>query len=219
MSPKYFPFLIALGLLTGLTGCSKQEAAFEPYQPPATPSELQKYWTVPDFTLTERSGQLLHLADLAGKVWVADFFYTTCPGPCPVLTGHVGDVQKALGSAPDVRLVSISVDPTKDTPDVLQDYAARFHAGEHWFFCTGEKDAIYKLAHDGFKLPTAEATAGAPIIHTPASFLSIRLARCAASTKVAPTPECRISSAISGACSRKNNYACTSPIYPLSTPA
>ena len=165
---KHFPFIIALGLLAGLAGCRRQQAAFEMLQPPAaTPAGLQKYWALPDFTLTERSGQPLRLSDLAGKVWVADFFYTTCPGPCPMLTSHLSEVQKALGSAPEVRLVSISVDPAKDTTDVLKVYATRFQAGENWLFCTGEKDAIYNLAHDGFKLPIAAATAeSAPIIHT-----------------------------------------------------
>jgi protein SCO1/2 len=154
-----------LGSALFLAACEKRDAV-EMLQPPSTPAELQKYWPIPDFTLTERSGQPLHLSDLAGKVWVADFFYTTCPGPCPMLTGHLGEVQKALGASPDVRLVSVSVDPAKDTPDLLKAYAERFKAGEHWFFCTGEKDVIYKLAREGFKLPIAEAAEGAPIIHT-----------------------------------------------------
>jgi len=135
--------------------------------PAAVPDGLQKYWTLPEFTLTERSGQPVHSTDLAGKVWVADFFYTTCPGPCPALTSRFGEVQKALGNAPDVRLVSISVDPEKDTPEVLNVYAERFKAGPGWLFCTGDKIAIYRLAHDGFKLPIAEGTPeGGPITHT-----------------------------------------------------
>ncbi|MDR3406658.1 MAG: SCO family protein [Chthoniobacter sp.] len=156
-----------LGAALLFTACEKREA-FEMLQPPATPAAaLQKYWALPDFTLTERSGQPLHLADLAGKVWVADFFYSSCPGPCPALTSNLGEVQKALGPAPDVRLVSISVDPEKDTTDVLKVYADRFKAGPGWFFCTGEKDAIYKLAHDGFKLPLAAGTPeGGPVTHT-----------------------------------------------------
>jgi len=151
----------------GAAGCRKQEAAFEMLSASAATPSLQKYWTLPAFSLTERSGQPLRLADLAGKVWVAEFFYTTCPGPCPILTRHLGDLQIALGPAPDVRFVSISVDPDNDTPAALKEYAERFHAGPNWFFCTGNKEAVYKLAHDGFKLPVAEPTApGAPIIHT-----------------------------------------------------
>jgi protein SCO1/2 len=156
-----------LGAASFLIGCRKNDAAIEILQPAPTPAELAKHWTLPDFTLTERNGQPLRFTDLAGKVWVADFFYTTCPGPCPMLSSRFSEVQKALGHAPDVRLVSISVDPTKDTPDVLKAYAERFKAGDGWLFCTGEKDAIYALAREGFKLPIAEATAdGAPITHS-----------------------------------------------------
>jgi len=158
--------VVLLGAALSLGGCKKRDA-FEMLQPPAAPAVLPKYWTLPDFALSERSGQTIRLADLAGKVWVADFFYTTCPGPCPMLTSRFSEVQKALGSESDVRLVSISVDPEKDTTEVLKTYAARFKAGEHWLFLTGKKDDIYSLARDGFKLPLAEATAeGAPITHT-----------------------------------------------------
>ena len=141
--------------------------AVEMLRPPETPATLQKYWTLPEFTLTERSGQPLHSSDLAGKVWVADFFYTSCPGPCPVLTGHVGEVQKTLGDNPDVRLVSISVDPEKDKPETLKTYAEHYKAGPNWFFCTGNKDTIFKLAHDGFKLPIADGTPeSGPVTHS-----------------------------------------------------
>jgi protein SCO1 len=160
-----FLFLLAFGVLLG--GCKKSEQAFEMMSPPATPAVLEKYWPVPDFTLTERTGQPLRLADLAGKVWVADFFYTTCPGPCPMLSSRLSDVQKALGSEPDLRLVSISIDPEKDTPEVLKLYAEKFHASDHWFFLTGPKPFIYSLARDGFKLPiAAPAAPGEQIIHT-----------------------------------------------------
>ena len=156
--------LLGIALLLG--ACRKEEAAFE-MLPAPTPAALPKHWTLPDFALTERTGQTVRLADLAGKVWVADFFYTTCPGPCPMLSSRLSDVQRALGDEPGVRLVSISVDPVKDTPEMLKVYAGRFKAGEHWFFLTGEKSAIYSLARDGFKLPIADApTEGGMIIHS-----------------------------------------------------
>ena len=171
-APSTLPrFFLQLGVVlicgVSLPGCRKDNAAIEIMQPPAAPSVLPKHWALPNFALTERSGQTIRLADLAGKVWVADFFYTTCPGPCPMLTSRFSDVQKALGAEPDVRLVSISVDPEKDTTEVLKTYAERFKAGEHWLFLTGKKDDIYSLARDGFKLPVADAaTEGAPITHT-----------------------------------------------------
>jgi protein SCO1/2 len=84
-----------------------------------------------------------------------------------MLSSRLSDVQKALGAEPAVRLVSISVDPEKDTPDVLKKYAEAFKANERWLFLTGQKDAIYSLAREGFKLPIADAPAeGGLIIHT-----------------------------------------------------
>jgi protein SCO1/2 len=151
-----------------LLAACKERGPIEMLPAPATPA-LQHYWKIPDFTLTERSGQPLRLADLLGKVWVGDFFYTSCPGPCPVMSSRLGEVQKAMGSAPDVRLVSISVDPKTDTADVLKGYAERYKAGAHWFFCTGEKDVIATLAHDGFKLAIADAPTNStegPVTHS-----------------------------------------------------
>jgi len=159
--------LIAALCAAVFVGCKKDEAAFEVLPAPTRPAVLPKHWPAPDFALTERSGQTVKLADLAGKVWVADFFYTTCPGPCPMMSSRLSDVQKELGSESDLRLVSISIDPEKDTPDVLKLYAEKFKATDRWFFLTGPKADIYALARDGFKLPIAEpASPGEQIIHS-----------------------------------------------------
>jgi protein SCO1/2 len=158
--------IVCLILVAALAGCGKKEAAFEVITPPA-PAVLPKHWNAPDFVLTERTGQTVKLADLAGKVWVADFFYTTCPGPCPTMTSRLSEVQKQLGTEPDLRLVSISIDPEKDTPDVLKLYAEKFKATDRWLFLTGEKAGIHALARDGFKMPIAEPeTPGGQIIHS-----------------------------------------------------
>lgn len=130
-------------------------------------TDLQRYWEIPDFTLTERSGQSAGMSDLKGKVWVADFFYSTCPGPCPMMTSRLSDLHQALAGEPDVRFVSISTDPEKDTPEILQAYAKNFGASERWLFLTGEKDAIFSLAQKGFKLSvTEDPAAPEPITHS-----------------------------------------------------
>ena len=166
MTARFLTISAALGALI-FSGCKKDGDAFEMMQPPTAPVKLQKYWSVPDFALTERGGQTVKLADFAGKVWVADFFYTTCPGPCPMLSSRLSDVQKELGAEPNLRLVSISTDPEKDTPDALKLYAEKFKAADRWLFLTGEKAGIYSLARDGFKLPIAEpASPGGQIIHS-----------------------------------------------------
>lgn len=147
---KRFILLAALAL----TGCKKKEP-FEILAQPATP-RLPKLWQVPDFSLIERNGQPFTRAGLAGKVCVVDFFYTTCPGPCPMMSSRLSALQEKLGAQPEVRLVSISLDPAKDTPEVLRQYAARFNAGANWLFCTGDKAAIYDLITRGFKLAAVE---------------------------------------------------------------
>ena len=156
MSARFFG-AAGMAVLTLFTGCGKQDFNKATVEVAAPAGPLPKHFALPDFSLTERSGEALRRADLAGKVWVADFFYTTCPGPCPMLSSRLSAVQKALGDTPEARLVSISVDPEKDTPEVLKQYAEKFQASERWLFATGDKAAIYRLAREGFKLPVADA--------------------------------------------------------------
>ncbi len=133
---------------------------------------LQDFGRVPDFTLTERSGQPLGLADLGGKVWVADFIYTTCRDTCPLQSAELAKLQSDMNGKLDFRLVSISIDPEHDTPEILSRYAERFHANPKlWFFLTGDRDKIFQLAQQGFHLsavPLAQegSNAGDGFIHS-----------------------------------------------------
>lgn len=120
---------------------------------PASLETLGVYGEVPDFVLTERTGRRVTLANLTGKVWVVNFFYTECTDTCPLQSAQMARLQADFAGEPDLRLVSISVDPEHDTPEVLSEYAGRFHADpEHWLFLTGPKNAIYRLAIEGFRL-------------------------------------------------------------------
>jgi len=132
------------------------------------PRPLPVLGTVPAFSLTERSGRPLAAADLAGHVWVADFIFTRCPDVCPALTTRMADLQQQLGGTADpVRLVSFSVDPAHDTPDVLTDYAGRAGAREAWLFVTGARDAVARLLRDGFHVAYADdGPPSAPITHS-----------------------------------------------------
>jgi protein SCO1/2 len=165
---------IALAVVIGLTVLQRQNgnAPLEMLKPRegsvAPPTHaFQKLWPLPPFSLTERSGKPVSLSDLKGKVWVADFFYASCPGPCPMVSSRLSALQKAIGDDPNVRLVSISTDPDNDTPAVLQTYAQRFGASDRWLFLTGKKEEIYSLANLGFKLALVEdRTAKEPITHS-----------------------------------------------------
>jgi protein SCO1/2 len=117
------------------------------------------YGRVNDFTLTEASGKPVSLADLNGKVWIASFIFTRCAGSCPVMTHHLARMQAELSVRDDLKLVSVSVDPVRDTPAVLAKYAAEYGADRsRWWFLTGEKATIRRLSQETFKLALDDST-------------------------------------------------------------
>ena len=120
---------------------------------------LENFGTVPDFSLTERSGKQIKLLDLQGKIWIANFIYTNCKDTCPLQSAEMAGLQNDLADKADVKLVSISVDPERDTPQALSRYAERFKADpDRWLFLTGEKREIYRLAQEGFRLSAVPAS-------------------------------------------------------------
>ncbi len=129
-----------LCLALGLAGCARQEA-------------LPVYGRVPAFKLTSQSGAAFDSRTLDGKVWVADFFFTSCPGPCPRMASQMHDVQERTRDLADVRMVSFSVDPQTDTPTVLAFYSKRNHADNaRWHFLTGPQAELHQLSRNVFKL-------------------------------------------------------------------
>jgi cytochrome oxidase Cu insertion factor (SCO1/SenC/PrrC family) len=122
--------------------------------------------TLPAFALTDQAGHPFGTRELAGKVWVADFIFTACQEACPLLSQRMkelGHRTRQLG--PDFHLVSISVDPERDTPERLATYGARFGANAvRWSFLTGPADAIQTAVTDGFKVGMGREprSAGAP---------------------------------------------------------
>lgn len=145
---------------------------------------LQILGTVPNFSLIERSGRQVGLADFRGKLWVVNFFYTNCPDTCPLQSAEMKRLQAEFQNEPDLRLVSITVDPQRDTREVLAAYAERFTADpERWWFLTGAKETIYRLAQEGFHLGAAEIphpkrpASGATHTHSPRFVLIDRQTR------------------------------------------
>jgi len=104
---------------------------------------------LPEFSLVERSGKKITLAELRGKVWIADFIYTNCADTCPLQTADMAKLQEHWINESDLELVSFSIDPERDTPRVLLRYAARFKAdAKRWLFLTGGKKEIARLVED-----------------------------------------------------------------------
>jgi protein SCO1/2 len=135
--------LAALGLLAAAAGLVLRRER---------PSDLPVLGTVPPFALVERSRQTTTLADLRGRPWVAGFIFTRCGGICPVMTARMKELRAA---EPAIELVSFSVDPEHDTPEVLEAYARRHGIGERWRLLTGTVTALHSLARDGFRLAAA----------------------------------------------------------------
>lgn len=114
-------------------------------------AKLPHYDRVPSFAMTNSHGQPVNGNDLRGKVWVADFIYTNCPAECPMMSSKMRTVAEQLKGEPDVRLVSISVDPARDTPQALTDFARHYGAPTNqWMFLTGTPDTVHLLAYSTF---------------------------------------------------------------------
>lgn len=117
------------------------------------PPELNIYGQVNDFELVNSDGVKFGLKDLKGKVWVADFFFTTCSNLCPMMTAHMSRLYKVFQPYPQVRLVSFSVNPENDSPEVLKAYAKKFNADTNrWVFLTGPREDITNVVVNSFKM-------------------------------------------------------------------
>ena len=122
-----------------------------------TPPALPVIAEVGGFTLTNQVGSVVTLNELKGRVWVADIIFTRCAGPCPRMTRQMRELQDALPSSGGIQLVTLTTDPTFDTPPVMRAYAEKFGADfGRWMFLTGTKDQIARLAVDSLKLTAVE---------------------------------------------------------------
>lgn len=124
--------------------------------------------TVPEFSLIGADGRTVTKKDLLGRIWLADFIFTRCSGPCPTLSARMQSLQTALLDRPEVKLVTFTLDPKNDTPSVMADYAKRFHADlNRWWFLTGDDEAaMHDLVEKGLKQTVIPAKDDQPIIHS-----------------------------------------------------
>jgi protein SCO1/2 len=164
---------IFLSLLLGLTmaGCKPPsrggDAVVLSPQKEEQKGEIKRYWEVPVFELTDQDARPFQSGQMLGKVWVVDFFYTTCPGPCPALNSRLSEIHRAFEGESRAAFLSISSDPEKDSPEVLKQYAQKFKADLRWLFLTGKTEAIFSLANQGFKLSlTRVEGAQEPLTHS-----------------------------------------------------
>jgi cytochrome oxidase Cu insertion factor (SCO1/SenC/PrrC family) len=134
MSRNLLPIALIL-TVTGLTGCASKP--------------LPVLGEIPPFELLNQQGHKFDRSALEGHVWVADFIFTNCEGPCPRMTSRMHAIQKATGAG--IKLVSFSVDPQRDTPQALAEYGKKFAADDaRWTFLTGDPATLDMLDHDAF---------------------------------------------------------------------
>lgn len=130
-------------------------------------SELPKLFPVPNAALVNENGKPVNLDANKGYVTVYDFIYTNCEGTCPMMTASMRRLTPKVPKDAKVKFVSITVDPKRDTPAVLRDYATRFRNDPRWTFLTGDRDAIVNVSVKGFKLAAGDpGPGGDPLLHS-----------------------------------------------------
>ena len=124
---------------------------------PKEENELPIIGQIPSFDLIDQNGESFTLDSVKGNVWLADFIFTTCAGPCPIMTERMSTVQHDLIDIDKLKFVSFTVNPDYDTPEVLKKYAKRYDADiSTWSFVTGKYEQIQELIANGFKMGDEE---------------------------------------------------------------
>lgn len=124
---------------------------------------LPIYWEAPAFALVDQRGDSLRSADLGGTVWAVSFVFTNCEGVCPLITAKLARVRDALAAdgllGTKARLISITVDPARDTPEVLREYGGHFGGSppSEWAFLTGSPpESVRSMIQDGFRVTAVD---------------------------------------------------------------
>ena len=151
MSEKSFPkgllFGIFAAFVIALIGALVIQAA------KASRSNLPVLGQAPEFTLTERSGESFNSSEMQGTLWLVDFIFTNCQAACPVMSGHMSDFYELYAHSDQIRFLSISVDPERDTLPVLQEYAKNHGVtDDRWLFVRGPIDKVIEISEQGFML-------------------------------------------------------------------
>lgn len=169
-TPQYLAWwgllILTLGIILGAAGMRayttryssahtqalglSDSAAPEKFDPK---SDLPILGEISDFALTERSEKPVTRKDLAGNVTIVDFIFSNCGGICPIMTSRMKSLQDHFSPTDNIRFVSITVDPTRDNPQTLTRFAARYDADPgRWWFLTGHENVIYRLSRESFRL-------------------------------------------------------------------
>ena len=121
------------------------DPAFTPNWIAPNSSKLDKFHKIPDFELVNQYGNTVTQQTFDNKIYIADFFFTTCPGICPAMTKNMFKLQEEFKDDDEILLLSHSVTPSKDSVPQLKKYAEQYEIGDKWHLVTGDKKEIYDL--------------------------------------------------------------------------
>ena len=161
-----FPTLGFLLVALTVTGCSKKSA-----------EDVPVLAQLPEFSLVDQDEEEFNRESMEGSLWVSAFVFTHCASTCPRLTAHMKGLQSRVADVPSAHLVSVSVDPRNDTPEVIKAYMAKNELDErNWRFVTGDEETIRHVVVDGFRVGLGDAdsrAAGAADIMHSNSFVLV----------------------------------------------
>jgi len=113
--------------------------------------------SIPDFEFENQNGVLIKSQDLEGKIWIVNYFFTACPSICPTMTKNIQGIHDLVRNDDDIVFLSFTVDPKRDTPTQLKEYANLYNVNhDQWNFMTGDKTSLYRLARTGFLLSASD---------------------------------------------------------------
>lgn len=171
-----FLFILSAILISIIYSILKPQERLPIYQPnmvtaelvDTTVQEIRKYHTIPDFELLNQNGDTVTQADYEGKIYIADFFFTTCQTICPIMTDHMLQIQERIKDDPEILLLSHTVIPEADSVPQLKKYALEKGViDKKWNLVTGDKKQIYDLARKSYLAVKSEGDAGPfDMIHT-----------------------------------------------------
>lgn len=170
-----FLFILSAIIVTIIYQILKPEESLKIYQPADVTAELvdttlhyvKKYHTIADFSLINQNGKTITQDDYKDKIYVADFFFTTCQTICPIMTGHMVKIQEALKDDHEVLLLSHTVTPEIDTVAQLKKYALEHGVNDlKWNLVTGDKKEIYDLARKSYLAAKDVPYSDNDLVHT-----------------------------------------------------
>lgn len=171
-----FLFLLSAVIIVIIYSILKPEKRLPVYQPTmvtaelvdTTVQEVRKYHTIADFKLLNQNGDTITQEFYKDKIYIADFFFTTCLTICPVMTGHMLEIQQKIKKDPEILLLSHTVFPQTDTVRQLKKYALEKGVNDQkWNLVTGDKKHIYDLARKSYLAAKSEGDGGPfDVIHT-----------------------------------------------------